>query len=139
MRSALLLLFLLGLTACGEQSLTGPEGFTRAPCRPPAALVAMVTGQPFAPAEMRSALLHAADPMNRALGDTRDARALQHAILLVAAHIEAVDYDDACRLLGISGTLLAGLPDAPATLPDRDGIRLILALTAQALAEAMPE
>lgn len=139
MRSALLLLPLLALTACGEHSLTDPEGFTRAPCRPPAALVAMVTGQPFVPAEMRSALLHAADPMNRVLGDTRDARALQRAIRLVATHIDATDYDDACRLLGISGTLLAGLPDTPATLPDRDGIRLILALTAQSLVEVIPE
>lgn len=139
MRSALMLLLLLALTACGDRSPVAPDGFTRTPCRPPAELVAMVTGPPFAPAAMRSALLTAADPMNNALGTTQDVRALRDAIHIVVADINVSDYDDACRLLTISSTLLAGLPAAPATSPDRDGIRLILALTAQSLADVMPE
>jgi hypothetical protein len=37
-------------------------------------------------------------------------------------------------MLSIAAGALAALPDTPVTLPDRDGIRLILALTAQSLA-----
>jgi len=138
MRSALLLFLVVAVTACGERSPVAPDGFTRTPCRPPAELVAMVRGQPFAPAAMQSALLHAAGPMNNALGAGKDVRALQDAIRIVATDISASNYDGACRLLAISGRLLFGLPDTPATLPDRDGIRLILALTAQSLVEVIP-
>jgi hypothetical protein len=99
----------------------------------------MVTGQPFAPAAMISGLLHAADPMSSALEASDDVRALQDAIRVAVNDISASDYDGACRLVTIADGLLAGLPDTPATLPDRDGMRLILALTAQSLAAAMPK
>lgn len=139
MRSALTLLLVVAVTACGDHSLVTPDNITRTPCRPPAALVAMVTGEPFAPAAMRSALLHAADPMNSALGTSADVRALHDAIHIVVTDINASDYDDACRLLTIAGGLLSGLPATPATLPDRDGVRLILALTAQSLTSVIPQ
>lgn len=139
MRSALTVLLLVAITACGDHSLAGPSGFTRAPCRPPADLVAMVTGRPFAPTAMRSALLYAAAPMSSALGTTTDVHGLQDAIRIVVTDIDASDYDGACRLLTIAGGFLSGLPATPSTLPDRDGIRLILALTAQSLADVMPK
>lgn len=139
MRKVLALFIFVAMTACGDRSPVAPGGFTRTPCRPPAALVAMVTGQPFAPAAMRSALLHAAGPMNSALGASADVRDLQDAIRIVVTDISASNYDGACRLLTIAGNLLSGLPATPATLPDRDGIRLILALTAQSLAEVIPK
>ena len=134
-----MLFLIVAVTACGDRSPVAPEGFTRTPCRPPAELVAMVRGQPFAPAAMRSALTHSAGPMNNALGPSEDVRALRDATLIVVTDISASNYDGACRLLAIAGRLLSGLPDTPATLPDRDGIRLILALTAQSLAEVMPK
>ena len=134
--SALLLLFVVA--ACGDSPL-GPEGFSRIPCRAPAALVAMVVGEPFAPAEMNSALLHAVDPMSTALESSADVTAMQDAIRIVATDVTTWNYDGACRLLTIAYGFFVGLPDTPATLPDRDGIRLILALTGQSLAAAMPK
>lgn len=97
----------------------------------------MVVGPPFAPAAMRSALLHAAGPMSTPLGATSDVREMQDAIRIVAADVSAANNDGACRLLAIAAAKLDGLPQAAATYPDRDGIRLILALTAQALADVM--
>jgi hypothetical protein len=139
MRSSLVLFLLVALAACGDRSAVAADEVTRTPCRPPAELVAMVTSKTFSPASMRSALLHSAGPMNSALTQSRDVRDLQDAIRIVATHIEASDYDGACRLLTIAGGLLSRLPANPATLSDRDGIRLILALTAQSLAEVLPK
>jgi hypothetical protein len=101
--------------------------------------MAMVVGEPFAPSEMQSALLHAADPMGTALGSSADVTALQDAIRIVATEVTTSNYDGACRLLTIAHGFLVGLPDTPETLPVRDGIRLILALTGQSLAAAMPQ
>jgi hypothetical protein len=131
------LVFLLVLAACHGESPIAPEAFSRKPCRPPANLVAMVTGQAFAPAAMRSALLHAAGPMSAPLATGTDVQSLQDAINIVVVDIGASNLDGACRLLSIAAGELAALPDTPATLPDRDGIRLILALTAQSLAVAL--
>ena len=86
---------------------------------------------------MRSALLHAANRMSVALGTDADVRSLQDATNGVVANIVASENDGACRMLSISADLLEGLPDTPATLPDRDGIRLILALTAHSLTAAL--
>ncbi len=138
MRSALMLLLVVAVTACGERSPLAPDGFTHAPCRPPPALLAMVNGQPFAPAAMRTALLHSAGPMVAALDATADVRAMQNAIRRAVNNITASNYDGACRMLTIADGLLSEIPATPATLPDRDGIRLIFALTAQSLGEVMP-
>jgi hypothetical protein len=128
---------LLAVAGCSDLSPTAPEAFSRIPCRPPANLVSMVTGPAFAPAAMRSALLHATNPMSVALGTDADVRSLQNAINGVVANIGASDNDGACRLLSIAAALLDGLPDTAATLPNRDGIRLIFAVTAQSLAVAL--
>jgi hypothetical protein len=123
----------LVLAACGDQSPVAPHANPVIQCRPPAELTAMVTGAPFAPVAMRSALQHAADKMSTALGGGTDVRALQDAITIVGSDIGASSNDGACRSLTIAYGALKALPDAPETLPDRDEIRLILALTAQAL------
>lgn len=128
---------LLAVAACKGDSPVAPEAFSRKPCRPPVNLVSMVTGPAFAPSAMRSALLHAAVPMTAALGTGADVQALHDAITIVITDIGVSDNDGACRLLSIAAGALAALPDTPATLPDRDGIRLILALTAQSLAEVI--
>ena len=128
---------LLAVVACNGESPVAPEAFSRKPCRPPENLVSMVTGPAFAPTAMRSALLHAAGPMTAALGTGADVQALQDAINIVISDIGVSKYDGACRLLSIAAGALDALPDTPATLPDRDGIRLILALTAQSLAEVI--
>ncbi len=131
------LALLLALAGCSDASPFAPEAFTRIPCRPPANLMAMITGPAFAPLEMHSALLHAANRMSLALGTDADAGPLKNATNGIAAHIGASENDAACRMLSISADLLEGLPDAPATLPDRDGIRLIFALTAHSLTAAL--
>jgi hypothetical protein len=43
-----------------------------------------------------------------------------------------------CRILARAIESLDGLPEDPATLPDREGIRLILAIAAHRLAESQP-
>lgn len=125
---------LLAVAACKGDSPVAPEAFSRKPCRVPENLVSMVTEQAFTPAAMRSALLHAAGPMTAALGTGADVQALQDAVNNVVTDIGVADNDGACRMLSIAAGALAALPDTPATLPDRDGIRLILALTAHSLA-----
>ncbi len=135
----IVLVLILGCAACGERPLTAPEAFGRTPCRPLPALVAMVVGTPFAPAVMHSALLHAAGPMSAPLGAAAQVRDMQDAIRIVAADVTAGNNDGACRLLAIAAAKLDGLPPLVATYADRDGIRLILALTAQALSNAMPK
>jgi hypothetical protein len=139
MKRTLVLVLVLGCAACGERPPTAPEAFGRVPCRPPSALVAMVVGTPFVPAAMHSALIHAAGPMSVPLGVASDVVDMQDAIRIVAADVSANNYDGACRLLAIAAVKLEGLPPLAATYADRDGIRLILALTAQALANAMPK
>jgi hypothetical protein len=126
-------ILLFALVGCSEASPFAPEAFTRTPCRPPAELMAMITGPAFIPAELQSALLHAAGRMSLALGDDPEVRSLQGAIYGIEQNISVSQHDGACRMLSISADLFKELPNAPSTLPDRDGIRLILALTAHAL------
>ena len=99
----------------------------------------MDVGVPFTPSAMRSALLHAAGQMTPALGTASEVLALRNAITIVAADIGDSNYDGACRLLAIAYGGLKGMPELPATLPDRDGIRLILVLTAQSLVTVVPQ
>jgi len=131
------LVLLVAVAGCSEASPFAPEAFSRIPCEPPAKLVAMITGPAFAPVGMRSALVHAANRMTVALGTDPQVRSLKEATQGIAANIIASENDGACRMLSISADLLEGLPDTPATFPDRDGIRMILALTAHSLAAAL--
>ena len=136
-RVAVLLALVLLNAGCGDKLMlvTGPVALVS--CRPPAELTAMVTGPPFALIETRSAVQHAADVMSTALGLGADVRALQGFTTALAGDIAASRTNDACRNLTSAYGALKALPDTPATLPDRDGIRLILALTSQALAAVM--
>jgi hypothetical protein len=93
----------------------------------------MVDGEAFAPQAMHSALVHAADRMSIALGSGVEQEALRAAVLLLDRDIAAFQFVEACRELTTAFGSLTDLPDVPATLPDRDGIRLILALTAQSI------
>jgi hypothetical protein len=97
----------------------------------------MVTGQPFALTDMRSAVPHAADRVTTALGLGADVGTLQGFATALASDVAASRTEDACRHLTSAWNTLKALPDTPATLPDRDGIRLILALTSQAVAAVM--
>jgi hypothetical protein len=127
----------LVLAGCSDKVIlvTGPT--THASCRPPAELTVMVIGAPFALIDMRSAVQHATDKMSTALGLGADVLALQGFTTALASDIAVSNNDDACRHLTSAYGALKALPDTPATFPDRDGIRLILALTSQALAAVM--
>jgi hypothetical protein len=125
------------LAACSDHSPVAPGAYSRIPCRPPVELAAMVVGTPFEPNAMRTALQHAGNHIGPTLGDGADVRALRDAIGIVDTDIGIANMDGACRLLTIAYGALKELPDTPATYPDRDAIRLILALTAQSLADVM--
>jgi hypothetical protein len=136
MRSARwsVMLLVFGAAACGDRSIAAPEAFGRIPCRPSPALVAMVTIDPFPPSAMRSALIHGADVMTLAITDgARHTRDVQDAMRAAATDIDQRKFDSACRLVEIAYAALTVLPDSDASRPDRVGIGLILALTAQAL------
>ncbi len=133
MRFVRLLLLLAFVTACGDRSIVAPEAYGRRPCRPSAALVAMVTVEPFAPRAMRSALVHGANAMTLTVADGPHRRDLQDAMRIAASDISAEQFDSACRLVEIADGALSALPDSAASFPNRVGIRLILALTAQSL------
>jgi hypothetical protein len=138
MRFVLMLAVVVTVTACSDRSVVGPE-YGRRPCRPSAELVALVTVEPFVPTAMRSALLHGADVMTLAIADGPQRRDLQDAMRFAAADIGVDKLDSACRLIEIADAALTALPDSAASLPDRVGIRLILALTAHSLAAVLGE
>lgn len=132
-RSAGIFSLVLIVGACES---TRREPFAPEPCLLPAALVAVVQPQPFSPAALHPALLHAADPMTSTLGTGESAATLRSALGDLGQTLTGTNFDTECRLLLIAWGALSRLPDTPETLPDRDGIRLILALAAGALAAA---
>ncbi len=132
MRRVVLVALLFAVAACADRSPLAPDAFGRAPCRPPSELVAMVITPPFAPLAMRSALIHSADALTLLIVGTPQ-RDLQVAFRSAATKIEIGDYDSACRFVALAYGVLRTLPPTPATLPERDAMRLILALTAQSL------
>lgn len=127
------ILLLLVLGACTSER----QPFAPEPCRLPAALGAAVQPQAFSPAALRPALLHAADPMTSVLVAGENSETLGRALADLGQSFSGSNFDTECRLLLIAWDALSRLPDTPETLPDRDGIRLILALAARAL-EAAP-
>lgn len=127
-----MLVLLAAVTSCSDRSPVAPE-HGRIPCRPSPALVAMVTLEPFAPATMRDALEHGADRMSLEILASQHRTDLQDAMRFAAADLAVNDLDGACRMVEIAESALAALPDSVASYADRDGIRLILALTAHSL------
>jgi len=114
-------------TACRSSSVVAPR---EEPCAVPTTLPA-VDAPAVTQSSIRSALVHAAGPMTAALGANVDVRALQAGINdLVSA--ELVRADVACRGIMAATKALDAMPDTPATRPDRDGIRVVLALAVRA-------
>jgi hypothetical protein len=116
---------LLAVAACGMD--VGPDA-----CIPPAALVSAVNTPPSSVAAMESALRHAAGPMSDALGTADEVQRLRSTLLDAASQVQGGP-DAACRVIATALGILDSLPPNPATLPDRDGIRMVLALTAKSL------
>ena len=133
---ALLFSFSLVLVLGACDAKNPREPFAPVPCLLPAALVGAVQPQPFSPTALRPALLHAADPMTSTLGTGASADTLRRALDDLGQSFTGNNFDTECRLLVIAWDALSELPDTPETLPDRDGIRLILALAARALEAA---
>ncbi len=128
-----LLLLALVLAACDPKT---PAPFAPEPCLIPSALVEVVQPQSFTPTALRPALLHAAGPMTSALGTGASADTLRRVLGDLGQSFAGNNFDTECRLVVIAWDALSELPDTPETLPDRDGIRLILALAARALEAA---
>ncbi len=135
MRAAVPILGLM-LVACDGSPLA-PEAFVPEPCIVPAEIVASISPQPFPPAALHSALLHAAGPMTSALGSGMLTTELAKATTQLGQGLQSRAGDTECRVLELASTALARLPDDPAVLPDREGIRLVLALAARAIAGEM--
>lgn len=138
MRRVIGLVLLLGIGACGDRSIVGPESHGRIPCRPSPELVAMVVTPPFAPIAMQSALVHGSSVMTLAITDAQRTRDVTDAMRLASQEIGTREYDSACRYVEIAYDALREIPDAPASRPDRVGIMLILSLTAQSLTTVIP-
>ena len=128
-----LFLPLLVLGACDPKT---PAPFEPQPSLLPAALVEAVQPQTFTPLALRPALLHAAGPMTADFGTGASADTLRRALGDLGQSFVGNNFDTECRVLVIAWDALSELPNTPETLPDRDGIRLILALAARALEAA---
>ena len=137
-QAALVLALLsVGATAC-ESNLTQPDPLTAVPCEPPAMLLSVGNSQPFALGELHAAFLHAAGPMASALGSSDQVDQLILAMQQMARLDGSHAVDTVCRLLRLTSNALAALPDSPETLPDREGIRIVLMLAASALKPRQP-
>jgi hypothetical protein len=93
----------------------------------------MVTLDPFPPSAMGDALRHAADRMALSVAAGSHRTDLEDAMRFAARDIAAADLDGACRMVQVADVAWTALPDSAASFADRDGIRLILALTAHSL------
>lgn len=127
----------LALCACAagacDSNILDPDALNAVTCEPPAGFVAEVSAAPLniaSLAELQPALLHAAGPMAAALGSSEQVRQLTQAITAMAQSSSPAALDTACRLLIVASRALAAMPDTPETLPDREGIYLVLLLTA---------
>jgi hypothetical protein len=127
-------LLALALAACHTDSGFGPDPFLPQPCRVPPALLNIVAPQEFSPEGLRPALVHSAGVMAAVLGDSPMAADLRRGIANLSQDFGDQAADTECRVLLIASEALALMEDDPATLPDREGIRIILGLAAQAVA-----
>jgi len=126
-----------GGTAC-DSNLTQPDPLTAVQCETPAMLLAGVNSQPFALGALHAAFLHAAGPMASALGSSDQVEQLSLAMQEMAKQDGSHAVDTVCRLLQIASNAMAALPDSPETLPDREGIRIVLILAAGVLKPGQP-
>jgi hypothetical protein len=117
-------------------SCSDPLGPEELPCAVPASLITQVAAQPADNAAIRAALLHAAGPMASALGSPELTATLGETTELVAQALDDGLPLTGCRILARASESLDRLSDDPATLPDREGIRLILAIAAHRLSES---
>ncbi len=76
--------------------------------------------------------------MASALGSSEQVTQIMRAMEGIASRAGSPTTDSACRLLIVAGNALDALGDNPATLPDRDGIRLVLILAAGVIQARAP-
>ena len=128
----------LVLAAC-DSAVTAPDAFREERCQVPASLVAEVSPHAFQSTALRPALQHAAGPMASVLGEGELTNELREATSILGKETAGPRlHDTHCRLVVIASAALRRMPDSPETLPDRDGIHLVLALLASALAGEKP-
>lgn len=116
-----------------------PFGPEELPCAVPPTLLAQVSANAAVTQDLgaiRSALAHAAGPLATALGSSGLQESLVKTTGLVANTLEDGLPLTGCRIVAIAADHLNALPDDPATRPDREAIRLALAIAAKAIAEA---
>jgi hypothetical protein len=130
------LMILLG--AC-DSAVMAPKAFDEDRCVVPAALAQSVYTHAFPSTSLRPALQHAAGPMASVLGEGELTNELREAVAILGQETDGPTlHDTHCRLVVIASAALRRMPDTPETLPDRDGIRLVLALLANALVTEKP-
>jgi hypothetical protein len=127
-----LALLALGTGACSD-NITEPVRFDAVQCTPEPSLLVGAIWQPFAFSALHAAFLHAAGPMATALGSTEQVDQIKQAMGDMPLPDDAKSKDTACRLLSVANSALVAMPNNPETLPDRDGIRLVLILAAGVL------
>jgi len=123
----------LSIAACETTPFEPGDVFSPIPCALPASLLEATTGPVPSLQSLRSAVLHAAGPMSAALEGGPSAAEVGLSLAALGKSFDASNFDTVCRFLGLASTALSNGSGAGASLPDRDGIRLILSLTARAL------
>jgi hypothetical protein len=123
------------VASCGESPTAPPASSLSNPCTP-AALPAISAADAVAPADLNSALQDALTRTSAGLGTGANVQAFQDAIRTVTASIDATNNSGVCRKITTASVALNALPDDPASLPDRDAIRMVLALAAQSISTA---
>ena len=127
-----LVLLALGVGACSD-NITEPVRFDAVQCVPDPALLVGAIRQPFAFSALHAAFLHVAGPMASALGTSEEVDQLKQAMENMPLPDDNKSMDTACRLLSVANSALVAMPNNPETLPDRDGIRVVLMLAAGVL------
>jgi len=128
----------LVLGAC-DSAVTAPKAFNEERCQVPVALAQSVYTHAFPSTSLRPALQHAAGPMASVLGEGELTNELRESMAILGTETDGPTlHDTHCRLVVIASAALRRMPDTPETLPDRDGMKLVLALLANALVTERP-
>ena len=134
---ALALGLALGLGAC-DRLPTEPQPLGARRCELAESLLEGRQAYPVAPERLREALRHAAGPMAASLGGSPSARRLVHALEALLGRNDSPAPESECQRLSTASAALRAAPEDPATLPDRDGIGLVLILVANAIEAREP-